>query len=63
VNGANGPTENRTAAGAEVSLDFQLVMPLVWPQETVLWQVEDEYYQKNQSTTGTVYKGFFNSKL
>jgi hypothetical protein len=37
-------------------------MPLVWPQETVLWQLEDEYYQHNQSLKNTVYKGYFNSK-
>jgi tripeptidyl-peptidase I len=37
-------------------------MPLVYPQSTVLWQVEDEFYQKNQSQPTTIYKGFFNSK-
>lgn len=36
-------------------------MPLVWPQKTVLWQTDDEWYQLDQTKSTTKYLGFFNS--
>lgn len=36
-------------------------MPLVWPQKTVLFQVDDEWYQLDQTKETTKYIGFFNS--
>lgn len=62
VDGSLGPTLNQSAAGSEAALDFEISMPLVYPQGVVLWAVEDEYYQANQSLQNTILKGFFNSK-
>lgn len=36
---------------------------LIWPQEPVLFQVDDEYYQNLYSMNPEAYTGFFNSKL
>ncbi|KAK4214897.1 Pro-kumamolisin, activation domain-containing protein [Rhypophila decipiens] len=61
INGALGPTEIIDEAGEEADLDFQVAIPLVWPQKTVLWQTDDEWYQKDQQRVGTRYPGFFNT--
>jgi tripeptidyl-peptidase-1 len=42
--------------GLESSLDFDSSWPLIWPQKTVLFQEDDEYYE----STGN-YAGFWNS--
>lgn len=64
VDGAIGSYEDLVAAvgpdfgsiGAESTLDFQSSIPLIWPQKTVLFQTNDEYWE----IVGT--EGFFNSK-
>jgi len=43
-------------------MDFQLGMSLVWPQETVLWHVDDPWYEDAQMQEPLIYKGFFNSE-
>ncbi len=43
--------------GPESNLDFQVSIPLIWPQKTVLFQTDDEYYEENSGN------GFFNSML
>jgi tripeptidyl-peptidase-1 len=48
-------------AGIEADLDFEVAMPLIWPQKTVLYQVDDEFYQLEQTKSTTEYIGFFNS--
>lgn len=45
-----------TSIGAESTLDFQASIPLIWPQTTVLFQTDDEYWEIVGS------EGFFNSK-
>lgn len=35
---------------------------LIWPQQTVLYSVDDEYYQDSQANADSPYKGFFNSE-
>jgi tripeptidyl-peptidase-1 len=62
INGAYGPTNDITRAGDEADLDFQVAIPLIWPQHSVLFQTDDEWYQQDQSRAGTRYPGFFNSK-
>jgi tripeptidyl-peptidase-1 len=42
--------------GEESTLDFQASIPLIWPQTTVLFQTDDEYWEIVGS------EGFFNSK-
>lgn len=61
INGAEGPTTNINAAGEEADLDFEVAMPLIWPQKTVLFQTDDEIYQLEQTKATTKYIGFFNS--
>ncbi|KAL1837990.1 hypothetical protein VTJ49DRAFT_3158 [Mycothermus thermophilus] len=61
INGAYGPTNDTSKAGDEADLDFQIAIPLVWPQKTVLFQTDDEWYQRDQQRAETKYPGFFNT--
>lgn len=45
-------------AGAESSLDFQISYPIIWPQNSVLFQTEDPHYAAENS-----YAGFLNNFL
>lgn len=64
VDGAIGSYEDLVAAvgpdfgsiGEESTLDFQASIPLIWPQTTVLFQTDDEYWEIVGS------EGFFNSE-
>ena len=44
--------------GVESMLDFDSAWPLIWPQKTVLFQTDDEWYE----STGN-FSGFWNSEL
>lgn len=62
VNGAVGAFEEPSAVpipevGVESSLDFDAAWPLIYPQKTVLYQVDDEVYQNTNLT------GFWNTFL
>ncbi|KAH8647697.1 putative Tripeptidyl-peptidase sed1 [Xylariales sp. PMI_506] len=65
VDGAVGSTESlgyaESDAGVESDLDFESAIPLIWPQKSVLFQTDDEYYEINETTTGTPYMGFYNT--
>lgn len=61
INGAYGPTDDVLLAGVEADLDFQVAIPLIWPQKSVLFQTDDEWYQQDQTQPTTRYPGFFNS--
>lgn len=61
VDGGQGPTTSLRMAGSEANLDFQMAYGLIWPQNTVLYQVDDEWYQSIYQTDPTAYTGFFNS--
>ena len=59
IDGAPGP-ENATFPGGEADLDFEAVYPLIYPDEVVLYQVDDYYYE----TTGSFnISGIFNTFL
>ena len=62
ANGAIGETSDPLEAGAEAALDFELGMALVWPQQTVLWHVDDPWYEEQHTLDPLIYKGYFNSK-
>lgn len=65
VDGAVGSAEDaglaEEDAGVESDLDFQSAWPLIWPQGTVLFQTDDQYYEVNQSSADTPYLGFYNT--
>ncbi|KAI5928203.1 peptidase S8/S53 domain-containing protein [Camillea tinctor] len=61
VDGGEGATTNLRLAGSESNLDFQMAYGLIWPQEPVLFQVDDEWYQQAQQTSPLIYTGFFNN--
>jgi hypothetical protein len=60
VDGAIGAIEDTTEfvpINLEAPLDFDSTQPLIYPQELVLFQEDDEYYE----STGN-FNGFWNSK-
>ncbi|KAI1760631.1 subtilisin-like protein [Hypoxylon sp. FL1150] len=61
VNGGQGPTASLRLAGTEANLDFQMAYGLIYPQDTVLYQVDDEWYQNIYQTDPSMYTGFFNN--
>lgn len=65
IDGAVGSIEElgypEEDAGVESDLDFQASWPLIWPQGTVLFQTDDEYYEINQTSATTPYLGFYNT--
>ncbi len=48
-------------AGGEAELDFQAAIPLIYPQKTVLFQVDDEVVQQNYISDHPKYMGFWNT--
>ncbi|CAK7265071.1 hypothetical protein SEPCBS57363_001395 [Sporothrix epigloea] len=60
IDGATADTEVENA-GAESDLDFQAAMPLIYPQKTVLYQVDDPRIEINETMNGSPYRGFFNT--
>ncbi|KAI2465624.1 subtilisin-like protein [Annulohypoxylon bovei var. microspora] len=61
VDGGQGPTTSLSMAGSEANLDFQMAYGLIYPQDTVLYQVDDEWYQNTYQTDPAAYTGFFNN--
>ncbi len=60
VDGAIGAVEDapeqKIRVGLESSLDFDSAWPLIYPQGTVLFQEDDEWYETHGD-----YNGFWNS--
>lgn len=65
IDGAVGSVEeaglSEEDAGVESDLDFMAAWPLIWPQKTVLFQTDDQYYEINQTSLDTPYLGFYNT--
>lgn len=57
IDGAKAPTSVLNA-GPESDLDFQISYPIIWPQNSVLYQTDDMHYENNY-----VFKGFLNNFL
>lgn len=57
VDGASAPAPVESA-GAESDLDFQIAYPIIWPQNTILFQTDDANYEANYT-----YEGFLNNFL
>jgi tripeptidyl-peptidase-1 len=57
IDGATAPAAV-TAAGPESDLDFQISYPIIYPQNSILFQTDDDVYEANYT-----YQGFFNNFL
>ncbi|KAL1840747.1 hypothetical protein VTK73DRAFT_3682 [Phialemonium thermophilum] len=61
IDGAIGAAQTPDQVGPESNLDFEAAWPLIWPQKTVLFQTDDQYYEINMTSANTPYLGFWNS--
>lgn len=57
IDGAVAPV-SQANAGAESDLDFQISYPIIWPQNSVLFQTDDPVIENNYT-----YEGFLNNFL
>ncbi|KAJ5645872.1 hypothetical protein N7490_002244 [Penicillium lividum] len=57
VDGGEAPT-SLLNAGPESDLDFQISYPIIWPQNSILFQTDDMVYESNYT-----FKGFLNTFL
>ncbi|KAJ5599005.1 hypothetical protein N7450_000072 [Penicillium hetheringtonii] len=57
VDGAKAPAPLESA-GPESDLDFQISYPIIWPQNSILFQSDDTVYQSNYT-----FRGFLNTFL
>ena len=57
IDGATAPAPV-TMAGAESDLDFQISYPIIYPQNSILFQTDDDVYEANYT-----YDGFLNNFL
>ena len=55
IDGAVAPNPV-TEAGIESALDFQISYPILWPQNSILYQTDDPVYENNYT-----YQGFLNN--
>lgn len=60
IDGGYAPTANLSQAGGESNLDFELAIPIIYPQTTTLYQTDDHYYAFGGNGTTT---GIFNTFL
>ncbi|KAL2849593.1 peptidase S8/S53 domain-containing protein [Aspergillus pseudoustus] len=58
INGAEAPETVLELAGPESTLDFQVSFPIIWPQNSVLFQTDDRVYGSNYT-----FRGLFNNFL
>ncbi|GKZ19826.1 tripeptidyl-peptidase sed1 [Aspergillus brasiliensis] len=57
IDGATAPVDVDDA-GSESDLDFQVAYPIIWPQNTILYQTDDPNYEDHYT-----YKGLLNNFL
>lgn len=57
IDGATAPVPV-TSAGAESDLDFEISYPIIYPQNSILYQTDDDVYEANY-----VFSGFLNNFL
>ena len=58
IDGATAPTTVLTDAGPESDLDFQISYPIIYPQNSILFQTDDDVYEANYT-----FAGFLNNFL
>ncbi|CAG8908338.1 unnamed protein product [Penicillium nalgiovense] len=57
VDGGEAPTDT-SRAGPESDLDFQISYPIIWPQNSILFQGDDMHYENHYT-----FRGFLNTFL
>jgi tripeptidyl-peptidase-1 len=60
INGGIAPVDV-AHAGSEASLDLELAIPLVYPQQTTIYQVDDEYWSTEQWLHGGLFNTFLDA--
>ncbi|KAF1979797.1 subtilisin-like protein [Bimuria novae-zelandiae CBS 107.79] len=60
INGGIAPVDI-LHAGSEASLDLELAIPLVYPQKTEIYQVDDEYWSSEQWLEGGLFNTFLDA--
>ena len=58
IDGAVAPAPKGTTPGAESALDFQISYPIIYPQNSILFQTDDPVYEANYQ-----FQGFLNNFL
>ncbi|KAL1985429.1 hypothetical protein VTN96DRAFT_7872 [Rasamsonia emersonii] len=58
IDNGTAPTTKAFGAGPESDLDFQISYPIIWPQNSILFQTDDPNYEANYT-----FDGFFNNFL
>lgn len=61
IDGAFGASETTAQAGVESDLDFEAAQPLIWPQKTILFQTDDQFYEVNMTAQDSPLRGFWNT--
>ena len=60
IDGATAPVAvNR--AGGESDLDFELAIPIIYPQTTTLYQTDDALYSSGNISTGGIFNTFLDA--
>ncbi|OQN98397.1 hypothetical protein B0A48_15665 [Cryoendolithus antarcticus] len=52
IDGGVAPIANVSQAGLESDLDFQISYPIIWPQNSILFQTDDPVYENNYTFVG-----------
>ncbi|KAL6720032.1 Tripeptidyl-peptidase sed1 [Lecanora helva] len=58
IDGATAPSATVAGAGPESDLDFQISYPIIYPQNSILFQTDDDVYEANYT-----FQGFLNNFL
>ncbi|KAK1066330.1 hypothetical protein LTR74_007217 [Friedmanniomyces endolithicus] len=62
IDGGMAPITNLSQAGSEANLDFELAIPIIYPQTATLYQSDDLYYALGgNGTTGGIFNTFLDS--
>ena len=60
INGGMAPTDIQHA-GAEACMDLELAIPLIYPQQTTVYQVDDSYWEIEQVLRGGMFNTFLDA--
>jgi len=61
IDGGFAPVTNISQAGGEANLDFELAIPIIYPQTTTLYQTDDPYYAEGDSNATGIFNTFLDA--